>query len=961
MLISKALPNLMNGVSQQPDALRYDTQCTAQENAYPSVVQGLSKRPPTEHICKTNLAGDANTFIHSINREAPEQYTVLIRDQQLRVYDLDGTEKTVEMGAGTGADTDNVTYLDTDNADTAIKAVTIADVTYIANTEQVTAMAGTTPASVSPYEALVSISQADDTVYTVTVKQDDTTITSSFDADTSPTAAEITAGLMGALNNSSATQSYTDATASSGWSTTTTDKVAQSFEVQTVAPITSFQWKSDSDLSEQTFLWTLYSDDGGVPGSIISSDHNIEAAGPGAFAVQTLTFSAPFTPVIDTPYWLVCIPVRPVEDYVPVGWMNNASGDYPSGGGFTATQFYNNAAQAGDFWFIIHQSAVTTNTIRAVAEGPSIYISSDSDFSISVTAETSENYIDSFKDTAQTLASLPVTAKDGMILQVEGAPDSGIDDYYVKFVTTSGAGTVGKGTWEECAIPSLENGLAPDAATMPHLLIKQANGTFVFKKADGQNHTSSAGGTPTYDYSKFKWGERVAGDTKTSPDPTFIGKTINNMFLFKNRFGILADENIILSEAGEYFNFFRFTVIDLLDTAVIDIASASSEVSILRHAMPLAEKLIVLSDASQFVLQSDTALSAKTVSISRATAYNILKNAAPTASQNALFFAFSRGPHSGVREYIPTDLEDNFEGIDISTQIPKYIPGSITKLAAANHESVVCCLTDGDTDAIYVYNYYNTDNRRIQSAWHRWEFGTGAKVLNIDFIGTYLYLTVYRDEGVFIEKVGVEIGRTDTDSQYVSRLDRRFTQATTGVSVSNAVITMPYKKTAGRSIEIITTDGERIAVTTQSDGSNQVTANQDMTGINFYAGEAYEMSYTFSDISLRQDTKSGGLAVMTDGRIQVRYGTVTYGTSGAFTVSVTPDFRDTSTHEFTGKILGAGTLLLGSVPLESGEFRFPVFSKANQVGITITNDTPLPSNILSAEYELSWNPRTRRM
>ncbi|QDP59093.1 MAG: putative tail tubular protein [Prokaryotic dsDNA virus sp.] len=966
MLISKTLPNLMNGVSQQPDALRYDTQATAQENAYPSVVEGLTKRLPTEHICKTNLSTDAKTFVHTINRGSPEQYTVLIRDQMIRVYDINGNLQTVEMGEYCGADNDNVTYLDTDNADTAIKATTIADVTYIANTETKPTMTGTTDTSPNPFEALVFIKQAADTIYKIDVTQvGRDPISSTFNADATPTVSEITTGLAAALGNETASQSFTDANSAPNLSTGS-NKVAQAFQVQNTKPITAISWKTAQGYSSAHYnmRWSIWSDSGSdTPGTRLTSHKRVNWPNQNN-TIQRVTFDTPFTPVADTTYWIVVEPGTNWNgsqlNYVPTGWMRDSVGGYPVGGVFTATAFYANAAQTGDMWFKVHQEDDSTEaTMHVDTDDEVLYITSSEDFTITVTSDLSPTYIDVFKEDAQTVAELPTRAKDGMILHIEGDVDGGEDDYYVRFVSSSAPGELGKGVWEECAKPGIERHL--DASKMPHLLIRQENGTFVFKQADGENHTSSASGTPTYDYSKFQWGERKVGDTRTNPDPTFVTDGISNMFLFKNRFGILAGENIVMSEAGEFFNFFRFTVVDLLDTAPIDIASATGEISSLKSATPVSEKLILFSEKSQFILQSDTVLSSKTASIARATSYDSIITTQPVASENSVFFPFDRGSFSGVREYVPIDIENNYEGVDISTQVPKYIPGKITKMTSANHENVICCLTDGDTDAIYVYNYYNTDRKRIQSAWHRWELGTGSKIYNIEFVNTDLIVTVYRAEGVFIEKMAVEIGKTDTGSEYVSRLDRRFTQDSTGVSVSNKTITMPYNKTAGRSIEIISTAGERIAVASQADGSNQITADRDMTGVNFYAGEAYEMSYTFSDLVLREGTQSGGLAVMTEGRMQVRYGTITYGSSGSFTVNVTPDFRDTSTHEFTGKILGAGTLLLGSVPMESGEFRFPVFSKADQVAITVKNDTPLPTSILSAEFELSWNPRSRRM
>lgn len=54
-----------------------------------------------------------------------------------------------------------------------------------------------------------------------------------------------------------------------------------------------------------------------------------------------------------------------------------------------------------------------------------------------------------------------------------------------------------------------------------------------------------------------------------------------------------------------------------------------------------------------------------------------------------------------------------------------------------------------------------------------------------------------------------------------------------------------------------------------------------------------------------------------------------------FKVQVTPENRDTSEHEFTGKFLGAASAAIGQINLESGTFRFPVMSRADSVDIDV--------------------------
>lgn len=47
MNASSAVPNLINGVSQQADALRFPSQVEEQENVLASILRGAIKRPPT--------------------------------------------------------------------------------------------------------------------------------------------------------------------------------------------------------------------------------------------------------------------------------------------------------------------------------------------------------------------------------------------------------------------------------------------------------------------------------------------------------------------------------------------------------------------------------------------------------------------------------------------------------------------------------------------------------------------------------------------------------------------------------------------------------------------------------------------------------------------------------------------------------------------------------------------------
>ena len=153
--ISQNVPNLIQGVSQQPAALRYNTQAQKQDNAYGTPVDGLMKRPHTEYIDKLSSAdASSSQFFHSLDRDENERYILEITEAStptVKVYDTtDGAEKTVHVPDGT-------TYLDATAPQTAYKALTISDVTFIVNSEK-TVLSDDDSADLGPQLSSVSLS-----------------------------------------------------------------------------------------------------------------------------------------------------------------------------------------------------------------------------------------------------------------------------------------------------------------------------------------------------------------------------------------------------------------------------------------------------------------------------------------------------------------------------------------------------------------------------------------------------------------------------------------------------------------------------------------------------------------------------------------------------------------------------------------------------------------------------------
>ena len=128
----------------------------------------------------------------------------------------------------------------------------------------------------------------------------------------------------------------------------------------------------------------------------------------------------------------------------------------------------------------------------------------------------------------------------------------------------------------------------------------------------------------------------------------------------------------------------------------------------------------------------------------------------------------------------------------------------------------------------------------MQSAWHKWTFGTSStdKILNIDFIENTLYIVNERSDGVYLESLDISPAVVDASATYLTYLDRKIQDDTTGTSSSyNAgtnitTFTIPYTKTntlkcvgrvggsntAGQALTIASQSGTSLTITSSDTG-----------------------------------------------------------------------------------------------------------------------------------------------
>lgn len=584
------------------------------------------------------------------------------------------------------------------------------------------------------------------------------------------------------------------------------------------------------------------------------------------------------------------------------------------------------------------QGVKAANGWTVSRSGAVIYISRTSaDFTIVTEDGFNSGGMVAVKGKLQKFADLPANPSvNGFVVEVTGTGDTNnkFDSYYVRFRTTNG--TTGVGVWQECPAPSTSVGVTD--TTMPHVLIRQLDGSFIFEAAS--------------------WTNRVAGDLTSNPDPSFVNRTISDIFFYRNRLGVLADEGVIFSEAGQYFNFFRTTVTDLLDADPIDVNASHTKVSLLKHAVPFNKQLLLFSEQSQFVIDQNELLTPKTVGIKVATEFPCNVVAKPVGIGKNIYFAVDKGEWSAFREYF-TDVNDSGnDSQDITGHLPKYIPSGVFKISAAPNEDILVALTSSDPSSIYTYKYFWSANEKLQSSWSKFTLGSESSILNADFIASELFLIVNRPDGVYFEKINVALGDIGSGEPYLVHLDRKVQLASAALTYASGyttinLTTLGYTPSTGDYQVVIKSHpslkpGEIFNVIW--DGTTaKVQGN--LTGATVSFGRKFTLSYQLSTITVKAAQPGGGQKSDTEGRLQLRKISFNYADAGLFNVLVTPEGRQTYTYTYSGKILGSASATIGSYSIESGRFSVPIVSRNIGTSIVLQNDSALPCSFLSADWE----------
>lgn len=552
---------------------------------------------------------------------------------------------------------------------------------------------------------------------------------------------------------------------------------------------------------------------------------------------------------------------------------------------------------------------------------------------------------------------LPSFGYPGLVLKVLETGGEQEYAYFVEWKETIAAGSTsyaGSGHWVECV--GWNQATTFNQATLPLELKRLTGGTFSINQG--------------------AWESRPVGDDDSCPIPSFVGRTISDVFFHKNRIGFLAGENVIMSAASDLKNFWNESARSVYDTDPIDIAASSREVNNLRSAVPLQGSLLVVGENKQFWLTSNGALSPTTVSMDIATTH-VVEDIIPAVVGSFAYLPVLKGDYSTLREYQVDSLTATSIAPDVTVQVDQLIEGEVVSMAASgayNSLYLTTSVSNTRQPDIYVFQWFDNGKDRVQQSWARWSLGSDQKVYALTVFDKDVWLVVKRpgDAAGAYALLRMDLSFPLIGSiPYVPVLD--YIRATPTIAydsgTNRTTITLTdYKKSGEVPYLLFKSDfvseglkaGDNLSNITWNSTNTIGTVKGNLTGADLIWGYKVPIRIDFSTLFMREG--NGGSGSILDGRLQLLEGRLAYTDSGDFSVLVDTSRKGGRVYSYDkGGLLGDTTFTYGSPYISSGVHRFAILSRNTDISISLVSDKFFPVTVQKLEWTGTFTLNSQRI
>src|SRR5690554_2516832 len=215
-----------------------------------------------------------------------------------------------------------------------------------------------------------------------------------------------------------------------------------------------------------------------------------------------------------------------------------------------------------------------------------------------------------------------------------------------------------------------------------------------------------------------------SGDQNTNPLPDFFSRPISYMTVFQDRLLICSGANVFMSKNGDYFNFFRKSVLRVNDDDPIEVYALGAEDDVIRGGSMIDRNLVMLGERYHYAVPGRDAITPNNAVISIQAAHEGTTDAQPKPLSNLMFYGQFQGGLTKLHQVQTGAFADSFNSFSVTQQITRYIMGRPRQLVTSSQPNMVLLSTDQSDHGVYVFTFLDSpgQDERLFDSWSRWEW-----------------------------------------------------------------------------------------------------------------------------------------------------------------------------------------------------------------------------------------------
>lgn len=491
--------------------------------------------------------------------------------------------------------------------------------------------------------------------------------------------------------------------------------------------------------------------------------------------------------------------------------------------------------------------------------------------------------------------------------------------------------------WEECAgvVQTLDL----------KLVLGRAEGTdfFVASSATVMNTLAGVTDSPGYVVSS-------CGDLDSVPVPHMVGRKITMLTVFQDRLIVGTAGVIRVSRSGDYFNFFRSSLLTVLAEDGYEVSSRGREDDELRYPVIYDRDLVIFGRDAQYAVSGRSPMAATGANLAVLSSHKGAAVVPPVAAGSFVFYAKQGTSSYSLHQLQPGQVAESPEAFLVSAQVDDYLNGNVIELMHVAKPAMLVCRATGDSAKLKVFNYIDASGQgRVQDAWHTWAYNWPVAGMCSTKDGIVLFTVQQGVEGTFLVAEIQPLTSGLSDLPYLDSLSP-YEGLTTGSYIDpaspNESISVAYRSGTTRRL-LGGTLPQATVLNTRYPGD---------TGY-LYAGYNYPAEVTLTNpFTKDQNGKS-----VTSGMLTVTSASLGLARSGGCVSTLTVEGSDPVVDSFNGRVLGRTDNIIGRETIATGAVTVPILADTKDYSLKVAARSWFPFSLTSVDWVGQFFKASRRV